>query len=48
MIHAGATAREFIDATFAVPTRADAYKYAAYDALTHLEARDDARLLRAA
>jgi NAD(P) transhydrogenase len=48
MLHAGATAREFIDATFNFPTRADAYKYAAYDALRYLEARDDARLLRAA
>jgi NAD(P) transhydrogenase len=48
MLHAGATARAFIDATFNFPTRADAYKYAAYDALTRLEARDGARLLRAA
>ena len=39
MLHAGATVRDFIDATFNVPTRADAYKYAAYDALDHLEAR---------
>jgi len=39
MLHARATVREFIDATFNVPTRADAYKYAAYDALQHLEAR---------
>ena len=31
--------REFIDTTFNFPTRADAYKYAAYDALRHLEAR---------
>ena len=38
MLHARATVREFIDATFNIPTRADAYKYAAYDALTHLEA----------
>jgi NAD(P) transhydrogenase len=38
MLHAGATVREFIDATFNFPTRADAYKYAAYDALQHLEA----------
>jgi NAD(P) transhydrogenase len=38
MLHARATVREFIDATFNVPTRADAYKYAAYDALHHLEA----------
>jgi NAD(P) transhydrogenase len=39
MLHAGATVREFIDATFNFPTRADAYKYAAYDALQHLETR---------
>ena len=39
MLHAGATVREFIDATFNFPSRADAYKYAAYDALQHLEAR---------
>jgi NAD(P) transhydrogenase len=39
MLHARATVREFIDVTFNVPTRADAYKYAAYDALQHLEAR---------
>jgi NAD(P) transhydrogenase len=39
MLHARATVRDFIDATFNVPTRADAYKYAAYDALQHLEAR---------
>ena len=37
MLRARATVREFIDATFNVPTRADAYKYAAYDALQHLE-----------
>jgi NAD(P) transhydrogenase len=39
MLHARATIHEFIDTTFNVPTRADAYKYAAYDALQHLEAR---------
>jgi NAD(P) transhydrogenase len=39
MLRARATVRDFIDATFNVPTRADAYKYAAYDALEHLEAR---------
>lgn len=43
MLHARATVREFIDATFNVPTRADAYKYAAYDALTHLEAHVERR-----
>jgi hypothetical protein len=39
MLRACATVRDFIDATYNVPTRADAYKYAAYDALQHLEAR---------
>ena len=39
MLHSGATVREFIDTTYNFPTRADAYKYAAYDALQHLEAR---------
>lgn len=39
MLHSGATVREFIDATFNFPTRADAYKYAAYDALQQVEAR---------
>jgi NAD(P) transhydrogenase len=45
MLRARATVREFIDATFNVPTRADAYKYAAYDALENLEAqaRDEER-----
>ena len=46
MLHARATVREFIDATFNVPTRADAYKYAAYDALQHLEARGRSQELR--
>jgi NAD(P) transhydrogenase len=39
MLRGRATVHDFIDATFDVPTRADAYKYAAYDALEHLEAR---------
>jgi NAD(P) transhydrogenase len=39
MLHARATVHDFIDTTYNVPTRADAYKYAAYDALRHLEAR---------
>jgi NAD(P) transhydrogenase len=38
-LRSGGTVREFIDTTFNFPTRADAYKYAAYDALRHLEAR---------
>jgi NAD(P) transhydrogenase len=39
MLRSGATVREFIDTTFNFPSRAEAYKYAAYDALQHLEAR---------
>jgi NAD(P) transhydrogenase len=39
MLHSGVTVREFIDATFNFPSRADAYKYAAYDALQHLASR---------
>jgi pyruvate/2-oxoglutarate dehydrogenase complex dihydrolipoamide dehydrogenase (E3) component len=31
VIQAGGTIDRFIDATFAVPTRSEAYKYAAYD-----------------
>jgi hypothetical protein len=43
MLHSGATVREFIDATYNFPTRADAYKDAAYDALRYLEARAGGR-----
>jgi NAD(P) transhydrogenase len=39
MMHKRATIDEFIDTTFNFPTRADAYKYAAYDGLQHLQAR---------
>lgn len=39
VIHAGGTIDRFIDATFAVPTRSEAYKYAAYDGLMRLERR---------
>lgn len=39
VIHAGGTIDRFIDSTFNVPTRAEAFKYAAYDALGRL-ARD--------
>ena len=35
----GGSIEEFIHTTFNVPTRSDAYKYAAYDALTHIEVR---------
>jgi len=33
----------FIDATFAVPTRSEAYKYAAYDGLMRLARRTGLR-----
>ena len=39
MIRHGGHVEEFIDATFNVPTRSDAYKYGAYDAMTHIEVR---------
>ncbi len=39
VIRHGGTVEEFIHTTFNVPTRSDAYKYAAYDALTHMEIR---------
>ena len=38
----GGTIDRFIDATFAVPTRSEAYKYAAYDGLMRLERRGQA------
>lgn len=39
VLHTGGTIDEFIDTTFNFPTRADAYKYAAYDGLQRLQAR---------
>jgi NAD(P) transhydrogenase len=36
VMHVGGTLDRFIDATFAVPTRSEAYKYAAYDGLQRL------------
>ena len=39
VLHQGGTIDEFIDTTFNFPTRADAYKYAAYDGLQRLQAR---------
>lgn len=39
VIRHGGSIEEFIHTTFNVPTRSDAYKYAAYDALTHMEVR---------
>ena len=39
VLHEAGTIDEFIDTTFNFPTRADAYKYAAYDGLQRLQAR---------
>jgi NAD(P) transhydrogenase len=39
VIHVGGTIDRFIDATFAIPTRSEAYKYAAYDGLQRLARR---------
>ncbi len=39
LLHAGAPVSEFIDTTFNFPSRADAYKYAAYDGLGRLDRR---------
>jgi NAD(P) transhydrogenase len=38
VLHKGGIIEEFIDTTFNFPTRADAYKYAAYDGLQRLRA----------
>ena len=43
VMHEGGTIDRFIDATFAVPTRSEAYKYAAYDGLMRLERRAGSR-----
>ena len=43
VMHEGGTIDRFIDATFAVPTRSEAYKYAAYDGLMRLERRAASR-----
>lgn len=40
VIHNGGTIDYFIDSTYNVPTRSDAFKYAAYDALQRLNASD--------
>ncbi len=39
VLHNAGTIDDFIDTTFNFPTRADAYKYAAYDGLQRLQAR---------
>ena len=44
VMHEGGTIDRFIDATFAVPTRSEAYKYAAYDGLMRLSRVRDKRL----
>jgi NAD(P) transhydrogenase len=43
VLHKGGVIDEFIDTTFNFPTRADAYKYAAYDGLQRLQARANRR-----
>jgi NAD(P) transhydrogenase len=40
VIHAGKTIDQFIDSTFNIPTRSEAYKYAAYDGLQRLQGRN--------
>ena len=42
VLHKGGIIDEFIDTTFNFPTRADAYKYAAYDGLQRLRGRASA------
>lgn len=39
VIHAGESIDRFIDTTFNIPTRSEAYKYAAYDGLQRLASR---------
>jgi NAD(P) transhydrogenase len=46
VIQAGGTIDRFIDATFAVPTRSEAYKYAAYDGLMRLARRAGSATVR--
>jgi NAD(P) transhydrogenase len=43
VLHNAGTIDEFIDTAFNFPTRADAYKYAAYDGLQRLQARTASR-----
>lgn len=40
VLHSGGTIDRFIDSTYNVPTRSEAYKYAAYDALGRLATTD--------
>ena len=46
VIQVGGTIDRFIDATFAVPTRSEAYKYAAYDGLMRLARRAGSATVR--
>ena len=46
VIHAQGTIDRFIDATFAVPTRSEAYKYAAYDGLMRLSRHAESKPAR--
>jgi NAD(P) transhydrogenase len=46
VLHVGGTIDRFIDATFAVPTRSEAYKYAAYDGLGRLARRAPSTAVR--
>jgi len=48
VLHAGDTIDRFINATFAVPTHADLYKYAAYDGLQRIAGRTPQGLRRSA
>jgi hypothetical protein len=45
-MHEGGAIDRFIEATFAVPTRSEAYKYAAYDGLMCLDRRAVPRKIR--
>jgi NAD(P) transhydrogenase len=44
VMHEGSMIDRFIDATFAVPTRSEAFKYAAYDGLMRLDRRAASRM----
>jgi NAD(P) transhydrogenase len=48
VMHVGGTIDRFIDATFGVPTRSEAYKYAAYDGLDRLARRTESASIRLA
>ena len=43
VLHEGGAIDRFIHMTFAVPSRSEAYKYAAYDGLTKLDRRREAQ-----